>query len=29
VVTQPRRLACINLAKRVAQELGEPLGQVR
>ena len=27
VVTQPRRLACIALAKRVAAELGEPIGR--
>ncbi|PFH36294.1 hypothetical protein BESB_044860 [Besnoitia besnoiti] len=27
IVTQPRRLACIALARRVAQELEEPLGR--
>jgi len=26
IVTQPRRLACITLAKRVAQEMGEQIG---
>ena len=26
LVTQPRRIACISLAKRVAQTLGEELG---
>lgn len=26
-VTQPRRVAAINLAKRVADEVGTPLGQ--
>ncbi|OXB69515.1 UNVERIFIED_CONTAM: hypothetical protein H355_003862, partial [Colinus virginianus] len=27
IVTQPRRLACIALARRVAQEAGEPVGR--
>ena len=27
ICTQPRRLAAINIAKRIAQELNEPVGQ--
>ncbi len=27
VVTQPRRIAAVTLAKRVAEQLGEPVGR--